>query len=762
MIASSPAGSSRKRWLSPDAAAAQTNVGRKRLFSIAYHGGFKVKISGGNYLFEIDERWRAGTDIYDDYVRGITVWDHQHVYSHKRIRLAARVPSSYAWPERLDEFFLQNHSCESFTTKLLQAYFIFPCSGRADHKDRLVAKAISEFETPRRHVRRGECGLPLALERFPDLKLPDTIATDDEFGEIDHKWLWSAMSCMNIAKLACAAQIYIGGSEEYRVARLGRGLEFLDAKLTEIACGTPITANMVSQALTSILTDATNNEAGKNVRVEGVRSIISVLRGMRIYRARHPDRLRDIAHLFDITISQDVELRARLRKLEINQRNKFSKNRKENARYVSNNFSDYLISVCSRAFEAEICAAQVQTAMPRALEHFASFDADQCFVPFYEFYAALPVADEEGLPITAARQLCRLRIWREGDLWASLSRDDDTMPSWSGLQGAEKRRFADSSLEYDGLVKQQKLRKQSRKVIVEYLECVPDVGGHISEPHFVTPYRLGVLMGSDRCPPHLRERKSEYIKNGLRTFVPGPLGPLGWGREMHGLAYWSARLGRCLIPIEGFALGMRIAHCAISIVADSLARRMELLQLQQTSASMRCGIGPAGRSYGFMAVPKGAARPAEFIISEETFLKCNRIARDLACAAGYSDEYLRKVTPGKNLPRRLRSEGPYIFQWNRRFIAAYTLNFLVALLSVGFGKVTLHIIRHAASNHLNQHGAVIEVIQELLKHQDQWMSKYYSKATPEQIAREQADKDEQQVRAVRHADARRKSSKVPL
>jgi hypothetical protein len=743
-------------WLSSTRAAKHTGLSTFRLYTIAYHGGIKVQRFGWRWLFQIEPSWRTGEDIYRSYLSSIKKWDHSLVWAHKAIRAAANLPDGFPWPESLDDFVIEQQGPNLITQRELSAYFIIPESERADHRDRILARLYDQLSRGRVHTKRGECSLDVVLERFPDLKLPETVAVDRELGDADERWLWSAMKRQHITKFACAAQILAAGADGSVTRRLGLGLEFLDDKLTELGAGHPVKAQELSAALHSIVDDAITKKEREAARCDGVRALLVMLRALRVYRTRNPGWLDEIAHLLERCIHNDVKLRRDLNALSKDLRSRGMFNRKRDAVDLSDKFLEYSLSISNRAFEAGICALQVEAAERLAREHFDLFKKGEREQPFFQFYAAIPVSNPDGTPVVGARQLACLRLWREADLWQSFSRDQDTLPNWCGLSAEDRRKLSDTAYIYKPLNTLIGPKCDKDDLVVEYVNCIPDIGERVSEPHFVKPYRLGIVAGSDSCPPHLREERLNYISEVMRSPSHSTMGPVGWEPDEVGLAYWSARLGRCIIPIQRFAIGMRMAHCAVSIVRDSMARKMELLQLQQTSECMKVGIGPTGQSYGFVAVPKQRRQVEEFLLSEETFVQCAQLARNIAVASGFSDGYLPDVDAERSVPRRLRQRGPYLFQWQGKRLRDESLAFLIALLSAGHGRVTLHIIRHAAANNLRENDVVIEALQQLLKHQRRFMTEYYARPTPAQVAKKLAASEAEQTRRVREAEERMK------
>jgi hypothetical protein len=721
---------------------------------VAYYGGMPVERNGRHWKVSLDPAWKDGTDLYDAYVAGIVEWDDETSYAHRRIRVAARVPHDHPWPDGLDDFALASQGVVGLTRTELRAYFVTRRDAPDEHVDRLTGRLLQSFEQRRTKRHRVGCDIRVMLLRHPDLALPGTCVTDDEMEKPPPEWLGSAMGCGHVSELACAAQIVAAEGKGARHRRIGRGFEFVATKLVDMAVDGPPTPEVLVRALHGVLDDAIRLKSVARARVEGVRAVLAVLRGLSIYLMGHPDQLGRIAPLLSRAVHRDALLRTRLRRLEKSVRVKSMENRKKEAEEVTNRFGEFRRTVAARALEAKACGAQIAEARSKAEEHFERFDAGERDDPYYEVFVALPVFDDDSRPLPEARQLACWRVWREGDLWRSIDPRQDMCPSWCGLDQEDRRALAITAQVHQGLATAVSSHGNGTDLIMEFVECLPDVGGRTSELHLVKPYRLGLVTAPLESPPQLQRERTAYVLENKLPHAPGSMPLGGHGLDGISIARWARQTGRCVVPLDEAVMGTRFAHCFVDIVADSLARRMEVLQIVQTADCIRHDLGASANLPGFKAVPRRRTSEEGFVLSATTCSSLLQLARDVAIATGHEDGWLRDVPGEISLPERLARRAPFVFQWGGRALGAATVGYLVALLSAGFGKVSFHILRHAASNNMRRRGVHAAAVQAMLNHQSSMLSDYYSAPTEFQVQQDLARAEKEQQLLVREIAAR--------
>ena len=720
---------------------------------VAYYGGVEVEWISKQWKMSIDPTWKDGSDLYDAYVARIVEWDFETSYAHRRVRLAAGVPQEHPWPEGLDDFVLRERGAAGLRSGELLAYY--PTSVDRDfHVRRLTQRLFAKFDQPRGAKNRVDCDIRAMLLRYPELALPDTCATDCEMEQPSPTWLGRAMQCGSVAELACAAQIIASEGKRLRHRSIGRGFEILADKIDAMGPKGELEPDQLVEALLALLDDAAKYKSLARTRTDGVRSVLSALRGLSIYRMAHPGQLERLAPLFSRAVHQNTPLRDKVRRLDHAVRGKDREKRKRDAREVTDRFEQFRETVAVRALEARACGAQLAQAREKASEHFAHFDAGERMEPFYEVFTALPVFDEQGLPIAGARQLASWRLWREGDLWRSIDPREDICPNWSGLDREDMQALGRSAKVHTGLFQAIKAHGSATRIVTEFIGCIADIGGRTSEPHLIKQYRTGILSTPTESPPQIQRERCEYMRDNNIPMVSVALQPCGYGYGGFSIARWARQVGRCVVPVDDAVMGTRFAHCFIGVVTDCLARRMEVFQIAQTDECIRHDLGASASLPGFKAVPKGRTQPEGYVLSEMTCETVLGLAEDVAKACGHTDGWLRDVDANDCLPPRIARRAPYVFQWDGKPLASMTVAYLVALLSAGFGKVTPHILRHAASNNMMRRGVHARAVQAKLKHHSEVMSDYYRMPTAIQVQQDLEKTDEEQRILVRETSAR--------
>lgn len=699
----------------------------------AYYGAVPVRAAHpSGWEVKLDPSWVSAADLYDAWVAGILSWDHETTYAHKRIRNAANVMVDHPQPEGLDAFVVNAQTLAGLNRDELTAYFENP--GRRNTDLRRILDALPEyFENARRNERRLPCDLTTAITLRPHLKLADTFATQQDGIEPDPKWLGGAIACSHISDLACAVQIIVALNPD-NALYLGRGFETLDKELRNRNSPIPPSPDDIANALCAILVRARSNPGKRYMPVRAVRAVLTALRALTIYRSSHPGQIDWLGDLLDRRIYREPELTKLLGALERSCRKAGIARRHSDAESVKDRFESFRQAVQGRIAEAVACAQAVSAAKKHASEHFRAYDQGKAIESFFDFSAPVPMLNADGIPVPGATQLVHWRIWRERDLWASLKPHDDLCPNYCGLNAGDRERLATKAKVYDGLLHGRSTHAASDRLFCEYTGHTPLDGVNSQEPHFVTLYSLGILTAPSHLPPNLQRERLQYIRDNRITLAALGRGPLGFIKAETGLAAWARRVGRCIVPIEDYALALRLAGAAIDVVSECHARVSEVLQLEQTSQCLRIDLGPTQASVGFRAIPKGETAERDFLLTQSTFHSLLALARDVGRRSGDPTGTLRVVRPETRVATKIAGSRPLIFQWKGRAIDARTLNLLVGITGAGYGRITMHILRHASANARHRKDVPIATMAQLLGHDDERTTEQYISPTPTQAA----------------------------
>lgn len=732
----------RTTWVSIHKASQLLGMNDMALARCAYYGAIPVKKAGRRaWRVAIDPHWRNGTCLYDAYAAGIAEWDHETAYAHKRIRAAALVDYGHPQPVGLDAFVVEAQSPTGLDGKEILAYFEERRKG-GTHLRRILTHLPDHVAAARRRRKRIDVPLELVLKAHPRLRLPDTCATRDDGTVPDPMWLGVAMGCTHVADLACAAQIVVAENPDH-AARIGRGFEALDDQLRAQGAASPPSPQDVVGALRTILDRTRARTTHRHMPVLGVRSVVSVLRLLTIYRSSHPDQLGWLAHLLHPDTYRDRDLNRELNRLAHRIHKEAIANRQKDAEIVKDRFEDLRQAATGRVAEAQACVEAVRAATPFASAHFKAFDDGTEEHPFFAFEAMAPLLDASGVPVPGDKQMVGWRIWREKDLWRSLDPRDDLCPNYSGLAQDNRLQLAAYSGVYNSLDYARKRYGCSDRIVCEYAGTRSVAGGSTREPHFAAIYRLGVVSDPCYLPPGLQRERLAYFSDNRLARTSGGMGPLGFGKASTGLAGWARRFGRCIVPIEDYALAMRFGGNAIEVVSECHARLAEVLQMTQSPQCMRIDLGPSCRGVGFRAIAKGQTSEREFLLTQGTFYAALALAREVGRRFGNAEGVLPSVMGVRNVRRKVADARPFLFQWNGIALSPQALNFIVGIVGAGFGRVTMHILRHASANAKSRLGVPTPTMGGLLGHGDERTTGPYIAATRQQAALDVLREDEE-------------------
>lgn len=293
----------------------------------------------------------------------------------------------------------------------------------------------------------------------------------------------------------------------------------------------------------------------------------------------------------------------------------------------------------------------------------------------------------------------------------------------------------------------------SESIVFEYLRVEGD-GARRHDPWFVELFASGALSKATRLPPDQRDRRREVIiRHSLPDFhdKPAALVAADGKREAALLGTMLSERGMVLIPVWALSHAMTLAYLMLRVMAYSFCRIGEALQMTYhvNDPDHWSSIVLDGKAYqAFLAVPKGWEETDEFLIDDTSA----RLIADLAlltkerepsgallpCEAAYH------LTDNKRDGEKL-----YVFAFRGRPMTASDMNYMFRILTVGFGKLRSHDIRHAAANCADKEKMGMKMVKLLLRHrgQNDSTSRHYAKKTKAQIDRAKA-------RFFRDAEAR--------
>lgn len=739
-------------WLEPHVAARRLRLSTNSLLRAAYYGAIPIEpVDEEDWRLLIDRDCNSGKAIYDAFVAKVTKWDYDQALAHRQVRIALDIPAAQPWPVELDHFLLRLLGEDGLICANLHIFCPSNNLVASEHVKRLAAIANCDRPAPSRH-RPATCDLGAVLAEYPSLRLPNTCATNPDTPAPDEKWLGTAFRRRHCAELACAALLICDDGTTENAACIGKAFEILDEKLEGFGACHPLTDCRLLSALQSILDDAEIKQIGKDQRLCAVMFVLGSLQKMALYAARHDGALARFASLLDRKIYDHFDVRRRLGRLQRKRVLECQRNRKSEAEQITDRLHEFRVAIRIRTQQAMICAEGLSDARSSALEHFAMYDGGDDATPFYEIHIPIPGLGTDACP-TYTTQVTGWRIWREEDYLASLAVEPDTFANHSGLSDRQRHSLARQSGIFPKNSRSGQADATDASLITEYIGSVADGSVNAVEPHFVTIARLGMLdaaKSSSQSVFYAQRAFAAAHQLGISESLTIPNGLAG-NDSIH---RWSRRVGRCAIPVGQITLAMRIAHCNADIICDSLAREVEVRQIVQTPACLSNKLGPTQSSPGFRAVPKGQKGSKDFLLSMTTLEECLDLARDLAHFHDLEEGYLPNVPATDALRKKCPKAAPFLFQWEGQALSGSAMRYLLALLGAGFGRVTPHLLRHAASNYYRTEGLQERAVQHLLNHKSLALTEYYMTSTPKQIAERQIEKNEKQRKLVRDAERR--------
>jgi len=256
-----------------------------------------------------------------------------------------------------------------------------------------------------------------------------------------------------------------------------------------------------------------------------------------------------------------------------------------------------------------------------------------------------------------------------------------------GMQRIYMRAIRESSLD----------PSRPRVAAVFEFVCVEPQGIACHEPWFVALYRCGTLLSPYLLDVAARERRRAVMVAGeLPSLVSRPP-MLALNHGMADLYAGALRAGRVLVPISSFAAAMTFAHALMRVMATTLCRVGEAMQMVYDPAGW-IEVVVEGRGWpAFLAIPKGWDETSAFVLNDRTM----RFLGILGAVVRIDDPYAtrRAVEPALTIAKKAGA-ARFVFAWGGRALMADELNFMMQYLTAGFGMIRSHDLRHGGANRL--------------------------------------------------------------
>ncbi|WP_199504791.1 tyrosine-type recombinase/integrase [Qipengyuania sp. YIM B01966] len=314
-------------------------------------------------------------------------------------------------------------------------------------------------------------------------------------------------------------------------------------------------------------------------------------------------------------------------------------------------------------------------------------------------------------------------LWRPESYLDRLAAEYSTISAMPSILRTHKRGTASS---------------ESEPYHLKYVKSELD-GRPTSPPYFVTLFSHDLMNGSWRLPREIRQRRFELIQEwGLPGANSSPAGLLDFDEHAKAMHRMALDHGDTLVPIESFALAMRMARVAFRCGRDTAMRSGELVQLRADAANLFFDE-EAEMAY-WTAYPKGAypdeddtdGEEAEsgkrrYHVGERTLEALQDLQSELKQVFGL--EAVAELLPPPQQIKGKADAQPYLLRARDRALGGGDLAIFLAYLTAGHGSYTIHDLRAAVAKDLYSRGVHPHVIQNLLGHAHMGLTRRYAKLT---------------------------------
>lgn len=236
------------------------------------------------------------------------------------------------------------------------------------------------------------------------------------------------------------------------------------------------------------------------------------------------------------------------------------------------------------------------------------------------------------------------------------------------------------------------------------------------EPWFVEFFRYGALCSGARLPADVRERRRRLIiDRGLpnQAYRPGGLCVTGCRREGHVMLMSLVHLGWVVIPIAALAHGMVMGCVLAGVIAKSLARVGEVMQMRKEDEGWRFKQVRGRWRVGFWAIPKNKTARRAFRVDDRVLRELRWLRLVTESRDGLDD--IPVVAPEASLVRKC-VPGRFVFSFRGRALPSYSLHFLLRVLCAGLGRCLPHDLRHAGARFARRNGGTRKGVGMRLDH----------------------------------------------
>ena len=273
------------------------------------------------------------------------------------------------------------------------------------------------------------------------------------------------------------------------------------------------------------------------------------------------------------------------------------------------------------------------------------------------------------------------------------------------------------------------------EIIFQFLDVEADDGVRF-KPWFVPLFEAGALIHPSRLPVSMRDaRRKLVIELELPDIHDKPAGMAGAdGHAGADLLEAGLAQGMTIIPIEPFAHAMLMAYILVRVIAITMCRIGEAIQMTYEPARW-VTLNVAGRAVSaFVAIPKGWDEEDELPLDDRTVKALCRLAKLTLAREGGAE--IAPSISSHELAGFKRRVAPHVFAFRGKAISEDQLNYMFRLLCAGLGDFTSHCVRHASANAANEEKIEMTHIKAMLRQRGKGdkSARRYARPTDAQVA----------------------------
>ncbi|MEL7781585.1 tyrosine-type recombinase/integrase [Citromicrobium bathyomarinum] len=670
----------------------------------------RTKGKGPAIVLRFDPAWGL-IDLWDKWINRMGVPHSLADFDHIReVRHELQIPSGHPYPDwilRAAFEFLDRHAAFSSPEARMLIHF-------TQSKDDPTQVMLNELGSSSKYRpdREWTTIKAFAKENLPEnLRVVPGTALDDQLGDElsapDKTCLsrLSGLAAFRTAGILHAFRLAASGVRDRYQAKFVRNLVRLEELLLGKDAMAGLDACTVMTKFAEILDSAEDNRA-KTIAVEIIKAYFNMQNDMKSFMIEcdlvgHPELTFPI-------IEGGTELHARFKgtRNELREANRAS--RMEEAGPLADQLDD--IASCIERRWHDIAKLLDHTRSAAALAKVAN---DDCL----SFQTSSFV---ENGPVDRGMRTDNWEIWKPEAYLDRLKEDYEAlahMPGPINVWAAYGRKIDNEPyyLIYKGST----------------------VGDASSDPpFFVELFQNAYMDGHFNLNRNIRQRRFEAIGAGLVPKKTATVaGLLHFDQNGANISRVALNRGDVMVPIEQFAMAMRIARTSFLIGRDTAVRSAELLQILGDGSNLV--HDPDSDLAGWTAYPKGKAdddvaggrkaQPVTYSFGLAALKSLEELQAEVMAAFG-NNGTLDPIRRPQQLDK-LKGKAVQLFRGHDRACTGGHIKLFLTYLTFGIHMFSMHSLRSAVAKDLTTRGYHPDFIRQLLGHTSYTTTRSYAAST---------------------------------